>query len=50
MRATPGLVEILPRAQIPTREVWGIVHADTKKSARLRAVLEWAAAAFAQPR
>lgn len=47
MRGRPGVVEVLPRAPIPTREVWGVVHQDMQRTPRVRAVLDWAANAFA---
>jgi DNA-binding transcriptional LysR family regulator len=41
----PGITEVLPRAQIPTRELWAVLHSDLRNNARVKAVLEWAASA-----
>lgn len=46
MRALPGVVEVLPREAIPGSDVWGVVHADSIRNPRVKAVLDWAAAAF----
>jgi DNA-binding transcriptional LysR family regulator len=43
----PDLAEVLPRAPIPTRELWAVTHSDLRGNARVKAVLEWAAAAVA---
>jgi DNA-binding transcriptional LysR family regulator len=42
-----GIVQVLPRADIPSRDIWGVVHADARRHPRVVAVLEWAAAAVA---
>jgi DNA-binding transcriptional LysR family regulator len=47
MRNQPGIVHVLPRADIPSRDVWGVVHADLRRHPRVVAVLAWAAAALA---
>ena len=46
MRGLPDVIEVLPRAAIPTREVWGVVHADVRRNPRVKVVLDWAAAAL----
>jgi DNA-binding transcriptional LysR family regulator len=47
MRGLPGVVEVLPRAKIPVRELWSMVHADMRNHPRVDVVLDWAAAAVA---
>lgn len=37
------LVPLLPRSSPPGREVWIVTHADSKKNARVRAVVAWLA-------
>jgi len=43
----PGINEILPRAPIPHRELWAVIHSDLRSNPRVKAVLEWAASAAA---
>jgi DNA-binding transcriptional LysR family regulator len=45
MAGLAGITEVLPRAPIPTRELWAVIHSDLRSNARVRAVLEWAASA-----
>jgi DNA-binding transcriptional LysR family regulator len=40
-RGEPGIVRILPRAALPEREAWAVLHPDLRGSARVGAVLEW---------
>lgn len=35
------LTQLLPRAVVPAREIWGVAHRDTQKNARVRAVMTW---------
>ncbi|WP_395851636.1 LysR family transcriptional regulator [Cystobacter fuscus] len=37
----PRLVRVLPRAELPTRELWAITHQDLRHSARVSAVMDW---------
>jgi DNA-binding transcriptional LysR family regulator len=46
-RAAPGLLQVLPRTAFPTPDVWAVTHADLYPSARIKAVLAWLAALFA---
>jgi DNA-binding transcriptional LysR family regulator len=41
----PGVVEVLPRAPIPHRDLWAVIHSDMRENPRVKAVLEWAASA-----
>jgi DNA-binding transcriptional LysR family regulator len=45
-RSIPGLVRVLPAAEIPRRELWGVVHADLRRQPRVVAVLDWAASSL----
>jgi DNA-binding transcriptional LysR family regulator len=44
----PRLQRLLPRLLGPTREMWGVTHADMRGNARAAAVLEWLADLTAQ--
>jgi DNA-binding transcriptional LysR family regulator len=35
------LVPVLPRAALPTRELWAVTHQDLRHSARVAAVMDW---------
>ncbi|OJH42105.1 LysR family transcriptional regulator [Cystobacter ferrugineus] len=37
----PRLVPVLPRAALPTRELWAVTHQDLRHSARVSAVMDW---------
>lgn len=37
----PALVRVLPRAALPAREAWIVVHPDLHRSARIAAVAHW---------
>jgi DNA-binding transcriptional LysR family regulator len=39
----PRLVSVLPRAALPTRELWAVTHQDLRHSARVEAVMDWLA-------
>lgn len=39
----PRLRRLLPRLVGPTREVWGVTHADLRGNARVRVFLDWVA-------
>ncbi|HEX9531456.1 MAG TPA: hypothetical protein VGA58_01590 [bacterium] len=43
----PGITEVLPRAPIPHRELWAVIHSDLRGNPRVKAVLQWAASAVA---
>ncbi|MCP3143869.1 LysR family transcriptional regulator [Pyxidicoccus xibeiensis] len=43
----PRLVPVLPRAALPTRELWAVTHQDLRHSARVAAVMDWLARLFA---
>jgi len=43
----PGLVRLLPRADLPAREAWLVLHPDLRRTARFAAVSEWIGAALA---
>src|SRR5262249_32657210 len=47
MNGLPGINEILPRAPIPHRELWAVIHSDLRGNPRVKAVLDWAASAAA---
>jgi DNA-binding transcriptional LysR family regulator len=47
-RPGSGVVQLLPRAEIPAREMWGVVHADARRHPRVAAVLEWMAATVSE--
>lgn len=40
------LVPVLPRAALPTRELWAVTHQDLRHSARVAAVMDWLARLF----
>lgn len=40
------LVPVLPRAVLPTRELWAVTHQDLRHSARVGAVMDWLARLF----
>ncbi|MFT3775518.1 MAG: LysR family transcriptional regulator [Minicystis sp.] len=40
-RGEPGIVRVLPRAALPVREAWAVLHPDLRGSARVQAVLTW---------
>ncbi|WP_437682318.1 LysR substrate-binding domain-containing protein [Sorangium sp. So ce131] len=44
--AEPRLVRVLPRLDLPARDVWGVFHADLRANARVKAVLAWGAEAL----
>jgi DNA-binding transcriptional LysR family regulator len=48
MAGVPGVSEVLPRAPIPTRDLWAVIHADLRSNPRVRAVLDWASRAAAE--
>lgn len=50
MRGQPGVVEVLPRESIPGTDVWGVAHAGAHRNPKVKAVLDWAAGAFAAAR
>ena len=39
----PRLQRLLPRSLGPSREMWGVTHADMRGNARAAAVLDWLA-------
>jgi len=47
MDGVAGISEILPRASIPHRELWAVIHSDLRSNPRVKAVLEWASSAAA---
>jgi DNA-binding transcriptional LysR family regulator len=47
VQGLPGVSEVLPRAPIPHRELWAVIHSDLRDNPRVKAVLEWAARAAA---
>ena len=44
----PGLVRILPRFEMPKRDLWVVVHEDLKKNARVSRVITWLVETFAE--
>jgi DNA-binding transcriptional LysR family regulator len=46
-RGYPGLVPLLTRVELPTRDVWGVVHTDVRRHPRVVAVMRWAETALA---
>ncbi len=44
------LVPVLPRAALPTRELWAVTHQDLRRSARVAAVMEWLGRLFSRAR
>ncbi|HUJ25745.1 MAG TPA: LysR family transcriptional regulator [Myxococcales bacterium] len=45
LKGLPGIVEVLPGAPIPHRELWAVIHSDLRANPRVKAVLEWAVSA-----
>jgi DNA-binding transcriptional LysR family regulator len=43
----PRLISVLPRAALPTRELWAVTHQDLRHSARVMAVMDWLVRLFA---
>jgi DNA-binding transcriptional LysR family regulator len=37
----PGLVELFPRFETPTREVWAVSHRDLRRNPRVSLLIEW---------
>jgi len=37
----PRLVQLLPRSEVPTRKMWGVIHSDLRTNARTTAFLAW---------
>jgi DNA-binding transcriptional LysR family regulator len=37
----PGLVELFPRVNTPTREVWAVSHRDLRRNPRVSLLIEW---------
>lgn len=46
----PGLVELLPRMQGPTREVWAVTHRDLRRSPRVSLLVDWLTQTLANTR
>lgn len=46
-RHHPGIVQVLPGAEIPPREAWAAMHGDLRKHPRVVAICAWASRAFA---
>jgi DNA-binding transcriptional LysR family regulator len=46
-RGQQGLARLLPRAALPSAEIWAVTHPDLYPSARIKTALAWLAHAFA---
>ncbi len=46
--AEPGLWRVLPRLAGPSRELWGVSHADLRGNPRVRLFLDWFARRIAE--
>jgi len=46
--ADPRLVRLLPRAQLPTRDLWMVLHRDLRTNARVTSLCTWLVELFGE--